>query len=257
MVYYNDNEGTRSQTYQLLTRLLTRAIHSFSLYRARTRASSEQDGPLLRFTPNMNTVVEALESGDYSNLLQIAGAGAKWEYLVLNYDTDTTGSFTWTTDMDEGRASAARYSQGLEGLDVYEGMLYMISKVYMQLFILDLDKMTFAQSSTQRGAFDANPDQIARLVDNDGILYFCENGKIGSGVHGRDVNGNFFTILQADVNSDTNGGVDVIGETTGLAFSPDKMFMYVAFQREGKLFEVRRADGLPFNGRRLDIKYHA
>jgi hypothetical protein len=212
---------------------------------------------LLRFTPDMNTVVQALETGDYSTLLQNAGAGAKWEYLVLNYDTDTSGTFTWSENMDEGRASAASHSPGLEGLDVYEGMLYMTAKVYMQLFILDLDNMTFIESSTQSGAFDASPDQIERLVDNDGILYFCENGKIGSGVHARDVNGNFFTILQAGVNSATNGGLDIIGETTGLAFSPDKMFMYVAFQREGKLFEVRRADGLPFNGRRLDINYHS
>ena len=67
--------------------------------------------------------------------------------------------------------------------------------------------------------------------------------------------GNYFSILQAD---DQYNGCDILeGETSGLAFSPDKRFMYVAFQQEGKLFEVRRADGLPFNGKRLDIRYHS
>jgi hypothetical protein len=205
----------------------------------------------------MNTVLEALETGDYTNFLQTAGAGAKWEYLVLNYDTDTTGTFTWTTNIDEGRDSAGSHFSGLEGLDVYEGMLYMTAKEDRKLFILDLDKLTFVESSTQSGAFDSEPDQIARLVDHDGILYFCESSKEGSGVHGRDTQGNYFTILQADFNSETNGGVDMFGETTGLAFSSDKMFMYVSFQPTGKILEIRRADGLPFNGKRLDIKYHS
>jgi hypothetical protein len=71
--------------------------------------------------------------------------------------------------------------------------------------------------------------------------------------------GNYFTILQADDQYYGDDGLPgmIEGETSGLAFSPDKRFMYVAFQKEGKLFEVRRADGLPFNGRRLDIRYHA
>jgi hypothetical protein len=218
----------------------------------------EDDGPLLRFTPEPNAVAHALATGDYTRLLNTTGPGAKWEYLVLNYmyDTDTTGTFTWTADMELGRDSAGSHYRGLEGLDVHDGMLYMTSSEDKLLFILDLDAMTFTQSSTEKGAFDSDPDQVIRLLDNNGILYFCEDGDEGSGVHGRDVNGNYFTILQADdPDSEAGGGVEMENETSGLSFSPDKMFMYVAFQNEGKLFEVRREDGLPFNGRSLDIKY--
>jgi Bacterial protein of unknown function (DUF839) len=217
----------------------------------------EDDGPLLRFTPDPSALSHALSTGDYTRLLNTTGPGAKWEYLVLNYDTDTRGTFAWTTDIDEGRDCAGNHFSGLEGLDVYDGMLYMTAKKDRHLFMLDLDNMTFTQTSTEKGAFDFEPDQIKRLLDDDGsILYFCEDGDEGSGVHGRDPNGNYFTILKGDSDSDTNGGVEMKDETSGLSFSPDKMFMYVAFQAEGKLFEVRRADGLPFNGRRLDIKYN-
>ena len=117
------------------------------------------------------------------------------------------------------------------------------------LFILDLDAMTFVQSSTVTGAFNSQPDQVARILDNNGILYFCEDGSEHAGVHGRDSNGKFYTILQA-----ANSAMS--GETTGLAFSPDNKSMYVSYQSPGKIVEVRRTDGCPFNGRRLDIKYH-
>ena len=45
-------------------------------------------------------------------------------------------------------------------------------------------------------------------------------------------------------------------ETTGLAFSPDERHMYVAYQRNGILLDVFREDGLGFDGRVVDIKYH-
>ena len=57
----------------------------------------------------------------------------------------------------------------------------------------------------------------------------------------------FFTVLE---------GPDYADETTGLAFSPDLRRMYVAYQDNGLLFEVTRRDGLPFNARSLDVKYH-
>ena len=81
-------------------------------------------------------------------------------------------------------------------------------------------------------------------------------GSDGSGIHGRDSSGKFFSILQADEDTRKSGGLRVTGETTGLAFSPDSRFMYVTYQEMGMLLELRRIDGLPFNGKRLDIKYH-
>jgi hypothetical protein len=132
-------------------------------------------------------------------------------------------------------------------------MLYMTCKVDKQLFILDLDKLTYEVSSTVSGAFNGEPDQLARLLNNtnsDGILYFCEDTETKAGVHGRDRNGKYFSILQAE----GGGGND--GETSGIAFSPGNRFLYVSFQQVGKIFEVKRTDGLPFSGQRLDIKYH-
>jgi len=43
---------------------------------------------------------------------------------------------------------------------------------------------------------------------------------------------------------------------TGLAFSPDARHLYFAMQDAGKIFDVTRTDGLPFNGKTLNIKYH-
>lgn len=45
-------------------------------------------------------------------------------------------------------------------------------------------------------------------------------------------------------------------ETTGLAFSPDARHLYVAYQTNGILFDVTRTDGLPFNAKTLNVKYH-
>lgn len=69
-----------------------------------------------------------------------------------------------------------------------------------------------------------------------------------TGVHGRDRDGNFFTILESPVYKD---------ETSGLAFSPDAKHMYIAYQENGVLLDVTRLDGLPFHAKSLNVKYHA
>ena len=73
-----------------------------------------------------------------------------------------------------------------------------------------------------------------------------EGGK-DAGIHGRDSEGNFFSILESPVYNE---------ETTGLAFSPNHKRMYVAYQANGILLEVWRKDGLPFSAKSLNIKYH-
>jgi secreted PhoX family phosphatase len=60
------------------------------------------------------------------------------------------------------------------------------------------------------------------------------------------VEGRFFVIAQAD-------GFE--SETTGVAFSPDKMRMYFAIQNPGYIIELKREDGHPFDGDYLDIHY--
>lgn len=126
----------------------------------------------------------------------------------------------------------------------------MTCKTDKILFILDLDAGTYTGSSTVSGAFNGQPDQVARLLDDvdQDLLYFCEDVGTFAGVHGRDANGKYYTILQAET------GLD--GETSGLAFGPENMLMYVSFQTAGRIYEIRRTDGRPFSGQRLDIKYH-
>ena len=77
--------------------------------------------------------------------------------------------------------------------------------------------------------------------------FFTEEGGQDPGIHGRDSNGNFFTVLESPMYED---------ETTGLSFSPDAKHMYVAYQVTGTLFDISRLDGLPFHAKSLNVKYH-
>ena len=99
------------------------------------------------------------------------------------------------------------------------------------------------------GLFDGSPDSVQSILHHDDdILYFTEEGGEHSGVHGKNVFGQFFSILE---------GTDAYrGETTGLGFSPDGKHLYVAFQRDGVLFDVWREDGFPFYGKTLNVLYH-
>lgn len=98
------------------------------------------------------------------------------------------------------------------------------------------------------GAFNLQPDQLVRIVGEGDILYFCEDGGSACDIHGRDSTGKYFTIVE---------GVGYSTETTGLAFSPDGMYMYVAFQGNSNVCSFWRTDGLSFNGTVADTKYHS
>jgi secreted PhoX family phosphatase len=166
------------------------------------------------------------------------------EYLVLNQEKRT---FSWTKDIVQGKNSAEKYFPECEGIDVYDGTLVFVSKRIKQLFILNLDSQVYTNSSVISGSFDGSPDQIVSLEnDAEDILYFTEEGGKFQGIHGRNSRGQFFTILEGKYKD----------ETTGLAFSPNGMFMYFAFQKTGTLWEVSREDGFPFQGRSLNINFH-
>merc|ERR1712076_557 len=83
--------------------------------------------------------------------------------------------------------------------------------------------------------------------DPNDMIYFCEDGGSACDIHGRDNDGNYFTIVE---------GTGYSTETTGLAFSPDSKYMFVAFQSPGVIWQFWRDDGLPFTGPIVDIKYH-
>ena len=105
---------------------------------------------------------------------------------------------------------------------------------------MDLDAGTYECSSTVSGAFNNQPDQIKIILDDpQGIVYFCEDGGNDCGIHGRDSDGRFFSIVD---------GPGYNTETTGLAFSPDAKYMFVSFQGDGVIWQFWREDGLPFTG---------
>jgi hypothetical protein len=177
----------------------------------------------------------------------LTGAGLN-QYLVLTPTSDNEGTYEWTDNINIGRDSASRYFPWTEGIARRNNQLYFIAKKMKAMFILNLDVMSYKKVSTNSGLFGDSSDQIHAMDDTlSDVLYFTEDGESRSGIHGRNVDGQYFTILEAS---------SLAKETTGLTFSPDKKHLYVAFQGEGKLFDITRTDQLPFDGDVLDVKYH-
>ncbi|KAL3936987.1 MAG: hypothetical protein SGBAC_007802 [Bacillariaceae sp.] len=214
-------------------------------------ATEDKDsGTLRRFTP---------DEPDWDDPWTMLQANGTVDFLVLepsDWDIRTNGTFFWTDDLQAAKDNARRLFQNSEGIDVRGNQLFVVSKVQKELFILDLDAMTYEVHSTVFGLFDGQPDQMKRLISDDdkvgtkhdkSLLYFCEEGGRHNGVHARDSNGWYFTILESDV---------LDGETSGLAFSPDGKHMYFSYQHRGIIFDVWREDGRPFHGKTLSVKYH-
>lgn len=217
-------------------------------------------GALRRFTPS---------NPNWDDPWTILHGEGTIEYLVLEpsggHQLDTEGTFSWTTSIRVGQNSAVRFFQHTEGLDVYNNELFVVSKAQHSLFILDLDKKTYERHPTNSGLFDGQPDQMKRLIKNgpsniessrtfdandaeeEPLLYFCEEVGTANGIHARDVNGWFYTILESSMYG---------RETSGLAFSPDGKHMYFSYQSAGIIVDVWRDDGLPFYGKSLDVHYH-
>jgi len=220
-----------------------------------TRDSS--DGVLTRFTPDaagMACYRKTIDSDRWCTL----DSGTR-DYLVLSGGAN--GTFSWTTNLKTAAANAKKYYLNNEGIDVVNGTLFFVSKALKRLIILDLRGKTYTYSSTKNGAFNDQPDQLARLLTNDtnSLLYFCEDGDSFPGVHARNSSGSFFTIVSGLFNGTISNGVPVTltyEETTGLAFSPDGKHMYVSYQHFGAIYDITRQDGRAFNQQVLDIKYH-
>jgi hypothetical protein len=137
---------------------------------------------------------------------------------------------------------------GSEGIDRRDNVLFIVTKTDKFLYMIDLDSDTYWRTSTVFGLFDGTPDQIAHLLNGDDeIVYFTEDGGSDAGIHGRNAEGQFFTILEAP-----GWGP----ETTGLAWDPSRKHMYMALQEDGVLFDITREDGYPFQGMTLGMRYH-
>ena len=207
------------------------------------------DGVLTRFIPNDQGMACYNQTNDYDRWCTLDHG--RRDYLVIS-GQETGGTLRWTRNVTEAQENAKTYYPKSEGIDVVNGMLYFVSKEKKRLVILNLRTRQSSYHSTRSGAFNQQPDQVARLVrdDDKSILYFCEDGGPDPGVHGRNHQGKYFTILYGE-------RFEKPEETTGLTFSPDGFSMYVSYQHTGIIYEVTRIDNRPFQGELLDIKYHA
>jgi hypothetical protein len=199
-----------------------------------------EKGALRRFTP---------DSPDWDQPWDMLHGSGKTDYLLVSPNAaNDGGSFTWTGNKDAAKQNAETYYPQSEGIDVSGSQLYFVCKRIMQIFTLNLDDGTYSNESTVHGLFDGKPDQIQHILDDPSdLLYFTEEGGVDAGVHARDHLGRYYTILESP---------DYADETTGLSFTPDGRFMYIAYQHNGLLFSIWRKDGRRFSEAHLDVKYH-
>jgi len=215
------------------------------------------DGELRRLTPNAQILSDAISSNDYSRVLTSEGT---LDYLLL--DVPSNGTFSWTQDLSLAQKNAELNYQNLEGIDHYDGTLYLISKKQREVISLNLDNFTYEKSSTINGTFNEQPDQILHVLsdseensNSSNMIYFVEDGGCMPGLFVRDMNHeHYFPLLekvpQKYLPSD---------EVTGLAFCDNHTRLMISFQRFnlfGKLLEIRKKDGLPFTGTSLNLKAH-
>ena len=180
-------------------------------------------------------------NNEWDMLTKEAG-GTMREYLVLK---NVSNTFTWTTDIEEARESAAAHYPHSEGLSQRGGILHMTSKTFGTIFALDLDSKNYTSFQTSDGVlvgdgeFEEKADQLLQITDH--ILYMAENGGPHPGVYGRDLTtGTHFTVFEGF--ADTYIDDDV----TGLAFTPDSKRMYACFENAGVMLKIQQDDGLPF-----------
>jgi secreted PhoX family phosphatase len=246
LVYQVDPFGTRESQVMTLGNEKGR-WESFSFdIRDRERPAyflteDHNKGTVRRFRPNIV---------DWESPWEMLHTEGSTDYLIVNpNDERTGGTFEWIDDIEIAKNNARTFYPQSEGIDVYGSNMYVVCKNIKQMFTFDLDTMTYFNQSTVSGLFDGGPDQMKRIVGDSGdLLYFTEEGGIDAGIHARDASGRFYTVLESPVYA---------SETTGLSFSPDGIHLYVAYQDVGYLCDVWREDGLPFQGRTLNVKYHA
>lgn len=250
-IYQVDPFGRRSPEKLTMSTMKSGRYEAFS-YDDRNKTQprfyvteDQPNGKMRRWTPSS-------ESIDWeNNPWDMLHRNGTLEYLVL-YESDTnnnTGTYEWVSSIQQAQSNASLTYAGSEGTDRRDNFLFIITKTEKFLYVLDLDSNTYVRTSTLSGLFDGEPDQIKHLMNGDDeIVYFTEDGGQHGGVHGRNAEGQFFTIME--------GGPGLSPETTGLSCDPSGTHMYVAFQEEGILFDITRSDGYPFQGITLDVRYH-
>lgn len=133
-------------------------------------------GTTRRFTPNVTHW-----GGDEWKMLHEEGVV---DYLKIKFTQGSAGTFEWTDDFQAAKNNARSFFPQSEGIDIKDGKMYIVCKKIRQMFIFDLDQMTFKNMSTSSGLFDGDPDQVGRIVGGaGGLLYFTEEGGKDAGIH--------------------------------------------------------------------------
>jgi len=131
-----------------------------------------ESGPLRRFTP---TPANTNWTDPWSILL---GPGLT-EYLMLYPEH---GIYNWTTDKELAKDNSKLFYRNSEGIDVAGNQLFFVSKVQKELLTLDLtSSQNYTVETTEHGLFDGQPDQIMRIVGDDELLFFTEEGGSNAG----------------------------------------------------------------------------
>ena len=197
-------------------------------------------------------ITEDVTSGELRRFRPPVNTPMAWESLTGTGTTDylqftSTSTFVWTTSLQAGQSSASTNYPNAEGIAVHNGKLSFVSKTNKRLFMLDLDALTYTSVSTATsvlpggGQFDAQPDHLIVTSSTSGVLILTEDGGNTPGMFAYD-GSKYLSYFESNYASD---------EITGIAFSPDRKFLLAAVQSQGKLFQIKRDDGLPFEGRRV------
>lgn len=178
-------------------------------------------------------------------------AVSPWDVLVEDGETDymelnaSEQTFQWIKDVEVARANAQIYFPDATSLEVFDGHLSIVSKSLKKVITLDLVYETYSELSTAVGKFDGEPDQIARIHDDDSTVYFAETDDTMCGIFAHDGQG-MYTLVNTPKRDDA--------ETTGIAFSLDGKHLYFVLQKAGLLYDVSRRDGLAFNSRTAPVE---
>jgi uncharacterized protein len=233
-----DPTGTREPQVTVMGGSTGGSFEAFA-YDVRNRTSTSyyvtediKNGALRRYRPPRNTTLEW-------DLLH--GTGGTLDYLEFL----SGNKFRWATSLATGQSSAQQNFQSSEGIAVQNGKLHFVSKVQKQLFTLDLDLLTYSVVSTSTstlpggGTFDDQPDHV--LTTTSGTIILTEDGGPTPGLFAYD-GSKYLSYFESNYVDD---------EIVGIAFSPDRKFMFAAVQDAGLLFQLSRDDGQSFEGRRV------
>lgn len=125
-------------------------------------------GTLRRFTP---------DNPDWDEPWSMLHGPGEVRFLMIHPTSDSGGTFEWTTNKEAAKNNARSYYPQTEGVDVYGSQLFFVCKRIYQVFTINLDEGTYANTTTVNGLFDGKPDQMQRILDDPNeILYFTEEG---------------------------------------------------------------------------------